>query len=149
MNTEVTFRIVLQAPPAGIDFALQRGRGAQSEAVQVQRSDGGDLCFEFTASSRRVATGSLEAVDFGGPYVQGPAGERFVYVAIGTAAGQHDSPWSRRLKVPLRGISAASVDAAKNARVLETTVPGTARDGSPTCATVKPFAGWKLARRTR
>ena len=34
--------------------------------------------------------------------------------------------------------------AAGGKRVLETRVPGTAKDGSPTCATVKPFAGWKV-----
>jgi hypothetical protein len=31
--------------------------------------------------------------------------------------------------------------------VLETLVPGSGRDGSPSCATVKPFDGWKLTRR--
>jgi hypothetical protein len=28
--------------------------------------------------------------------------------------------------------------------ILETTVPGTGKDGGPNCATVKPFDGWKV-----
>jgi hypothetical protein len=47
--------------------------------------------------------------------------------------------WSRRLKVPLRGITWEMIE-RKNS--LQTRVPGTGKDGSPTCATVKPFAGW-------
>ena len=43
-------------------------------------------------------------------FVQGKAGERFVYLDIGRAAGQHDTEWSRRLKVPLRGISREMAD---------------------------------------
>src|SRR6266705_4795042 len=42
--------------------------------------------------------------NFAGPFVQGPAGERFVYIDIGTYAGQTNTPWSRRLKIPLSGI---------------------------------------------
>jgi hypothetical protein len=29
------------------------------------------------------------------------------------------------------------------AGVVETRVPGTGKNGEPTCATVKPFEGWK------
>ena len=28
--------------------------------------------------------------------------------------------------------------------IIETHVPGTGKDGTPNCATVKPFAGWKV-----
>jgi hypothetical protein len=28
--------------------------------------------------------------------------------------------------------------------VLETAVPGTAKNGEPMCATVKPFEGWRM-----
>jgi Family of unknown function (DUF5990) len=48
---------------------------------------------------------------------------------------------SRRLKV-LHMTNAAWQDPAK---VMETQVSGTGRDGGPNCATVKPFDGWKLA----
>jgi hypothetical protein len=32
---ELTFRIVLEDPPAGVDFGLQIGRGAEYETVQT------------------------------------------------------------------------------------------------------------------
>jgi hypothetical protein len=100
--------------------------------------------FEVTVGIRS----SKPAVpDFRGPVVQGPLGQRFVYIDIGTYAGQTDVPWSRRLKIPLIGITWDVIDRASATQmVLETRVPGTARDGGPTCATVKPFGGWKLAR---
>ena len=80
--------------------------------------------------------------------MQGPVGERFVYIDIGTCAGQIDSNWSRRLKIPLRGITWNMIQQLEtNAHsFLETHVPGVGRDGGPNCATVKPFDGWKLVK---
>lgn len=37
-----------------------------------------------------------------GPFAQGPPAARFVYVDVGTYAGQKNTPWARRMKVPLR-----------------------------------------------
>jgi hypothetical protein len=137
MERELQLRIVLEKPPGGIDFGLQEGKGSSYNIVQRQRSQAGrDLSFEFTV---RVAESDGKEPNLLGPYAQGPRDGRFVYISIGTYAGQEDSQWSRRLKVPLQGISWKLV----NAGVLETRVPGTAKDGSPTCATVKPFGGWK------
>jgi hypothetical protein len=83
------------------------------------------------------------AADFRGPFVQGPRGGRFVYLDIGTLAGQHDSPWSRRLKVPLSGITTTLLRRASSGGcpALEARVPGTGRDGTPSCASVKDFRG--------
>jgi hypothetical protein len=75
----------------------------------------------------------------GGPFVQGPPKQRFVYINIGTYAGQDGSPWSRRLKVPLIGITRKMITAGG---ILEARVIGTGPDGGPTCATVKDFDGW-------
>jgi Family of unknown function (DUF5990) len=143
MEKELTFRIVLESPPPGVDFGLQKGQGNDYETVQTQRSKTGDLRFEFTA---RVKEGKTGEPVFLGPFTQGPAHERFVYLDIGTYAGQHGTPWSRRLKVPLRGIAWQMIEqASSGGKALETHVPGTGRDGGPTCATVKPFAGWRVA----
>jgi hypothetical protein len=130
---ELRFRIVLQAPPAGVDFALQTGRGADHEIVQRQRSAGDDVSFEFSLGVRTVASRTSAPPDFHGPAVQGPPGGRFVYIGSGTSAGQRDTPWSRRLQVPLTGITSAMVErATKDARlIIEARVPGTARDGGP------------------
>ena len=136
MSEVASFRIVLENPTPGVDFGLQKGRGTNYETIQKQRSAAGDLCFEFTTGVKAgVAPG------FTGPLVQGPSGERFVYLDIGTCAGQTGTCWSRRLKIPLRGITWDMI--GRPDAVLEARVPGTAKDGGPTCGTVKPFGGWK------
>jgi hypothetical protein len=55
-------------------------------------------------------------------------------------AGQTDSAWSRKLKVPLAGITGTMLAAGG---ILETCVPGTGRDGGPACATIQDFDGWR------
>lgn len=139
----LTFRIVLRQPPPGVDFGLQLGPTATASIAQLQRSTTGDLHFEFPL---KVVTADTNPPDFRGPAAQGPKGARFVYICAGQNAGQWNSPWSRRLKVPLTGLTTATILQAveQPAAVFETTVPGTARDGGPNCATVKPFDGWKL-----
>ena len=147
MDEDVRCRIVLETPPAGVDYGLQKGRGSEFETVQIQRSDGSDLQFEFSAQAR--ASGSR--ADFRGPFIQGPAGGRFVYIDIGAFAGQTGTPWSRRLKIPLTGITPQMIGRASGAggAVLEACVPGTGRDGSPACASVKDFEGWKVTTNNR
>jgi hypothetical protein len=142
MDTVVTCRIILETPPPGVDYGLQKGRGSDYETVQTQRSDGADLRFEFTAGARAVSS----SPDFRGPFIQGPAGGRFVYIDIGTCAGQTGTPWSRRLKIPLKGITSEMIRraSATQGAVLEARVEGTGRDGSPACASVKGFDGWHL-----
>lgn len=148
MDQELAFRIVLEEPPSGVDFALQKGKGTSYEIIQKQRSGSKELCFEFTA---RPAPGAKSGeMRLHGPFIQGPPGARFVYVGIGAFAGQTGG-WSRRLKVPLNGVTAEMVSQVqKDPRLIfETRVPGTGKDGGPNCATVKPFAGWKLVRSPR
>jgi hypothetical protein len=79
-----------------------------------------------------------------GSFVQGSADNKFVYIDIGTCAGQPDTIWSRRLKIPLTGITWRVIDSLTSNSMLQTSVPGTGKDGGPNCATVKPFAGWQL-----
>ena len=140
----MNLRLILVAPPAGVDFGLQDGRGSGYQVVQTQRSTGQDLRFEFSVEVK-PAGAKRGLPDFRGSFVQGPVGGRFVYVDIGTYAGQTGTPWGRRLKVPLSGITWRQVERALGAprSVLEARVPGSLPDGSPACASVKNFAGWK------
>ncbi len=144
MEHELTLRIVLEKPPAGVDFGVQKGLGSNYETIQKQRSKGGDLSFEFTV--RAKVSDKDGSPNFLGPIVQGPTGERFIYIDIGTYAGQTGTGWSRRLKIPLRGITPDMIDRASDGSesLLETKVPGTGKDGGPSCASVKPFPGWRL-----
>jgi hypothetical protein len=144
MERELTLLIVLEKPPAGVDFGVQKGHGNDYETLQTQRSKDQDLQFEFVV---RVREGKDGQPNFLGPFAQGPANARFVYIDIGTYAGQKNTPWSRRLKIPLTGISWQMVEkASSSSHLMETRIPGTGRDGGPTCGTVKPFDGWKLKR---
>jgi hypothetical protein len=144
MEGELTLRIVLEKPPADVDFGLQKGSGSDYETIQKQRSKAKDLYFEFKAG---VKAGKDKMPTFLGSFVQGPPGQRFVYIDIGTCAGQTDTSWSRRLKIPLIDITWDMINQllADSQMILEARVPGTGRDGGPNCATVKPFDGWKLA----
>lgn len=104
------------------------------------------LVFDFTVRVSGVTQSG--ASRFLGPYTQGPSSARFVYVNSGQRAGQVDTPWDRRAKVPLGGITAAMIREANGsagARI-ETEFEGTARDGGPTCASVKSIA-WRVVRR--
>lgn len=144
MNQEIPIRIILESPPPGIDFGIQKGKGNDYETIQKQQSNHNDLCFEIKISVKE----SKDALpDFAGPYIQGPANERFIYIDIGTYAGQVGSVWGRRLKIPLRDISPETIKRLLSdpACMLETKVPGTGKDGGPNCATVKPFAGWHIS----
>jgi Family of unknown function (DUF5990) len=143
MERELTLRIVLEKPPAGVDFGVQKGHGNEYETVQTQRAKNRDLLFEFVV---QVKEGKDAQPNFLGPFAQGPANGRFVYLDIGTYAGQSDTSWSRRLKIPLTGISWQMIEkAVRSSTVIEARVPGTGGDGGPTCGTVKRFDGWKLA----
>ena len=142
---EVTLRLTLERPTRGVDFGLQKGRGSTYETIQTQRSNGGDVEFEFTIT---VKTGKDGLPDFSGPFVQGAAGERFFYIDIGTYAGQKNTCWSRRLKVPLSGIT---WDLINSKNVLIATIPGTGKDGGPSCAyewrkRVSPSWAWELGK---
>lgn len=141
MNQTVSLRIILEKPPTGVAFGLQKGSGNQYETVQTQSSNSEDLQFECTV---QVKEEKDEAPNLLGPFVQGPKNGRFIYIGIGTHAGQLGSIWSRRLKIPLQGITWEMIaqTLANPDLILETRVPGTGKDGTPNCATVKPFGGW-------
>jgi hypothetical protein len=139
----LSFHIVLSNPSEGVVFGLQKGAGNGYETVQKQKATKGNLHFDFMAEVKKGKSGDYSLQ---GPFVQGPPQGRFVYIDIGTAAGQVGSPWTRRLKIPLTGISQELLADVFNGqdKMLETKVPGTGRDGGPNCATVKPFEGWYL-----
>jgi hypothetical protein len=147
MNQELTLKIILESPPSGVDFGLQKGSGSKYETVQIQRSSEKDLEFKFPITVKLNENG---LPNFLGVFVQGPSTQRFIYIDIGTCAGQRDTSWSRRLKIPLTGIDLNIIKELSNNdnMVLETTVPGRGKDNGPNCATVKPFAGWHISNRT-
>jgi hypothetical protein len=148
MELELKLRIVLRAPPAGVDFGLQQGKGSGYQTIQKQRSKGNDLCFDCTVTVKDNRDDGL--LNFLGTLTQGPATGRFIYIDIGRLAGQKDGEWERRLKVPLSRITWEMIQqvVVDPKLVLEVHLPGTAKDGGPSCATVRPLEGWKCRRPT-
>ena len=142
MERQVTLRVIVEKPPGGVDIGVQEGHGNEYKTVQKQRFTKQDLRFEFPI---RVKEGKNGQPNFLGAFAQGPANSRFIYLDIGTYAGQTNTPWGRRLKIPLTGITWPMIEQASDASVIEVRVPGTGRDGGPTCGTVKQFSGWVLS----
>jgi Family of unknown function (DUF5990) len=144
VESDVPIRLVLVDPTPGVDFGIQRGRGAASETLLVQRCTRGDLSFDFSLTVAKSL--KTTSPDFQGPFVQGPPAARFIYVVVGTYAGQKDTPWSRRMKVPLEGITWALIRRAtsKPGYRLSARIPGTGKDGGPNCATVQLLGDWEV-----
>ena len=118
-------------------FRLQRGKG---DLVPPAQATNEYLSFDFTL---RVGIGKDGRPNFLGPFAQGPPAGRFVYVNSGTRAGQADSCWTRRAKVPLTGIGWRLIERALAGTdtILEAQIEGKAKDGGPACATVPLLDG--------
>jgi hypothetical protein len=128
-QTEIAMRVVIEQPVPGVLHSLQSG---DDRVLDPKLSKTGEpLAFDFPV---RIAPGPK----FFGDQVrrEGPE-RRFVYVRIGQSAGQHGSAWSRRMKIDIHDLAPELLDRAKAGGILELTVNGTARDGTPACATVK------------
>ncbi|MBI2738592.1 MAG: hypothetical protein HYX38_18850 [Rhodospirillales bacterium] len=127
----INLRIVVERPVAGVLHSLQ----AKDESPLDPKSSrkGEPLVFDFQV---RVGAGPK----FFGDQVrrEGPL-RRFVYICVGQYAGDASSPWSRRMKIDIHDIGNDLLDrAADGGGVIETTVSGTDKDGTPACATVRP-----------
>jgi hypothetical protein len=142
----ISLRIILMEPPSGVDFGVQEGKGNEYKTIAVQRSKAGNLTLECTINVK--GSRSDGPPNFCGPISQGPPTGRFIYIDIGKSAGQFDSCWQRRIKIPLETIAWEMIDSVleKPKRLLQATIPGTAKDGGPSCATVKPIDGWKVVK---
>jgi len=143
-DRELLVRISIQAPPPGVEWALQLGR--IDLLPPTKRSRG--LEFEVRL---RVVTRADGEIDFRGAAVQGPRNGRFIYLNSGTRAGQMASCWDRRAKVSLEGLRAilAAETWDAPATVCVAAIAGTGRDGGPACASVPLVGtGWSLLPRT-
>jgi hypothetical protein len=132
-------------PPRGVTFCLQEGKdGLVPPTAELEE----ELSFDFTISVDDERRDGL--LIFRGSFVQGPLGSRFIYVNSGTYAGQTDSVWARRAKVPLKEITWQQVQQvlAEPGAVLQARLSCTGRDGGPLCATVPLLNdGWQIYRK--
>lgn len=146
MDSELPIRIVLVEPPAGIDYGIQHGRGAKYDTILVQQRTRGDVTFDFSITVGENKKDN--SPNFLGPIVQGPSTGRFIYVDVGTYAGQKNTPWARRMKIPLGDITWALIKKArsKSGQRLVARIQGTGKDGGPACATVPLIDGWEIGK---
>lgn len=127
----IDLRIVIERPVVGVAHSLQ----AKDESPLDPKSsrEGEALQFDFPV---RLAAGpklSGDQVRREGPL------RKFVYIRIGQLAGDLSSPWSRRMKIDIHDIAGDLLEsAAAGGGIVETTVDGTGKDGTPACATVRP-----------
>lgn len=131
----ITLRITIEDPVPGVTYSLQDGKSAP---VGPRVATDAPLSFDVPV---RLAPGPK----FLGEFVrrEGPA-RRFVYIAIGGQAGDHASPWSRRIKLDIHDLPGALLEKALAGDILEARLPGRAQDGGPSCATLKPVGGWRV-----
>ena len=130
MAATATLRLIIDDPVPGVRYSLQK----DDMPFEPRTAGDGPLAFELPVTLH--PDGRMT-----GPFVrrEGPQ-RRFVYIRIGTSAGDHASAWSRRAKVDIHTIPAALL--VPGAR-LEVHLPGRARDGSPACATLRPIMEWQ------
>ena len=130
MADTVTLRLIIDDPVPGVRYSLQK----DDMPFEPRTAGEGPLVFEVPITLQ--PDGRMT-----GPFVrrEGPV-RRFVYIRIGTSAGDHAAAWSRRAKIDIHDIPGALL--VPNAR-LEVHLPGRGKDGSPACATVRPVIGWR------
>src|SRR3954469_25527388 len=102
VSTSIRLQITCAAPPPAThageptEFGLQDKQ--QTLHVGTLLPDGALLFACEVAVKQHAATG---VPDFGGPFVHGPAGERFLYLGWRPLGGA----WIKRFKIPLAPIS--------------------------------------------
>ena len=122
-------RITIERPVPGVLHSLQSG---DNLALDPKHSaEGESLRFDFPI---RIAPGPKF---FGDQVRREGSVRRFVYIRVGQSAGDHASPWTRRMKVDIHDLDPALLARAVEGGTIELTINGTAKDGTPACATVK------------
>lgn len=126
----ITIRIIIDRPVPGVLHSLQ---SKDNLPLDPKRSIAGEpLSFDVPI---RIAPGPK----FFGDQIrrEGPT-RRFIYIRVGQSAGDHASSWSRRMKIDIHNLAIDLLDQAAGGAIIELTVDGTAKDGTPACATVMP-----------
>lgn len=139
----VHLRLICLAPPeqqedAPIEFGLQDKR--QVIRAGDRQADGS---VHYHLDVEMTGGGGTAAPRFSGPFVHGTAVAPFLYLSL-RREGPEDSPWLRRLKIPLTSITQEQIEAIDrlDGGVLEATVSGA---GS---ATVPVLGGGWIPRAT-
>jgi hypothetical protein len=138
---ELPIRIVVEDPVPGLAIALQRGKAANATLVPPSSRSRDAVVFDLEVTvDGRLADGRPRLL---GPCVQGPPEARFVYLPLGRYAGQADSPWAGRVKVPLGDIGGDQIEALTPGARLAARIMGQSPKGGPALASTRLLSpGW-------
>lgn len=137
MKQVLRLRLVVTEPLPGVWYAMQRGRSG----LLAPATSSGVLAFDFDVQVDL----SKDPPGLTGEFAQGPPARRFVYVNSGTYAGQSGTPWSRRAKIAITGVTVSlAADAIARKGRLQASVRGKGKDGGPFCASVALLSDWTV-----
>jgi hypothetical protein len=138
----------------GAEFGLQEKRAGDWVLHSGTKQPNGDFIFDFECDVKPKGPGAPP--DFGGQFVHGKPGERFVYLSWkprGWTPGEPEpgAPHCvRRMKIHLKSVQWLQVEEALGGDSrLEARVAGTATDGGPNCASVPLIGGWQVRSRRK
>ena len=132
----IRLRLTIEDPVPGVAYSLQNKK---SEPVGMVVAGDRPLSLDVPVN---VAPGPR----FLGEFVRSEGqARRFVYIAIGSQAGDSSSPWNRRAKIDIHDLPAELLENALAGRVVEARLPGRDKGGGPACATLRPLGSWKAA----
>jgi hypothetical protein len=135
---DLPIRIVVEDPVPGMAMALQRGK---AELLPPTSASAEAVAFDLSVTVEGdLPDGRPRLL---GPFVQGPLAARFIYLAVGRYAGQAESPWGGRVKVPLTGLGWSEIEALGAGARLVARIAGTSPRGGPALASPRSGPpGW-------
>jgi hypothetical protein len=138
---ELPIRILVEDPVPGLAMALQRGKADKATLVPPSNRSSDAVVFDLeVAVDGRLPDGRPRLL---GLFVQGPPDGRFVYLSVGRYAGQADSAWAGRVKVPLVGLGWDQIKALSSGARLAARIAGRSPKGGPALASVRLLPpGW-------
>lgn len=123
-QSDLTLRIICLDPPTAPNDPSSRF-GLQDKAQQLTEGQlQSDESIAFTVRIKVKGTPGIAAPDFAGPFVHGPAQQRFLYISLGSRQGS-EWRWLRRIKVPLSAITWEQIERTGSNGLLQVSVDGT------------------------
>ena len=116
----------------GIAVGVQR-KSKPAELMGLVSADAESVVWELEATPT-----ASKVADYRGPYISGPPGGRFIYLAWGVVEVPGSFEMFRRAKIMFDGIPSDVLAAAQESGVLIGRLGLTDPKGNPTCAAVRP-----------
>ena len=138
----ITARLVAVDPPFSTPPPVLFGPQRNTH-VDRPRPATGTTTFDIDIDMTNTPTGR----DFGGAYVHGRPGDRFLYLSWGLGESADEFTMFARAKLPLGQIPDELLRAAQDGAVLVGELEATNAKGEPASGTIRaPALTWKLGR---